>query len=989
MGIKAPQRTTSTLGVFCTKSVACHPLKSYTAAGRGKGAMALDSKDLATPNRLERTAGALGRLLREVILDQAGPGLVAAQEEIEQLARAAREGGDPEARAAFDRRIERLGTGEAIGLLKVFSVYFALVNLTEQLERIWVLRERAVRAQGRPGAESLDAALVHLREVGVTAAAVQAWLDHAEVLPVFTAHPTESRRRSTMEKLRRIAGAVRSLEAGRDGASQALLPAERDAVHTAIRAEITSLWQSDEVRVVHPGVLDEVKNGLFFFETSLFRVIPRLYRTLDHALRAAYPGHEWRIPPVLRFGSWMGGDRDGNPNVTAPVTVETARLMRESALQQHLGQADALRRALTQSTRQTAVSDALRESLAADAAAFPGIAAHLARRNPFELYRQKCTYIRARIEGSLRQARTIQPDWLEGARGVGHDPHAAFPAGTWYRSAGELIADIELMDQSLRGHGGSAEAEGMLRDWLVQVRVFGLCISRLDIRQHSARHEAALAEILAHAGVCADYAGLTEAERTALLARELENPRPLIPTRLPYSDAAAEVVSTFRTVAAIIDQLAPEAFQTYVISMSTGPSDVLEVLLLAREAGLYDPATGVSRLDIAPLFETGADLTHGAGVVAACLALPAYRRHLQLRGDLQEVMIGYSDSSKEGGFLAASWALYQAQCTLRDLAQREGIELRLFHGRGGSIGRGGGPASAAILAQPPGSVGGQIKMTEQGEVIADRYGMSEIAERHLEQVLHAVVRSSLRPGEEPPPEWPAALEELAADARAAYRALVYERPDFVRYFMAATPIAELSRLKIGSRPASRTGSDRIEDLRAIPWVFGWMQSRHTLPGWYGLGSAMENYLDRAPRAGRIQRLGMLQRMYAEWPFFRTVIDNAQMILCKADMRIAEHYAGLVGEPATRDAVFGAIRAEFDRTRSMVCEVAVLHELLDNAPILQNSIRQRNPLIDPMSRIQVEMLRRLRADPDGPEHAQIEQAIHLSINGIAAGLKNTG
>jgi phosphoenolpyruvate carboxylase len=945
--------------------------------------------DALPQNRLGRTAGHLVGLLREVILEQAGPGLVGLQEEIEHLARAARDGGDPQAQEAFARRIESLGSAEILGLLKAFTVYFALVNLTEQLERIWVLRERAVRAQGRPGAESLDAAVVYLRDAGISAEAVQGWLDHAVVLPVFTAHPTESRRRSTMEKLRRIAEAARRLEAGAPGGAQALLPSEREEVNLAIRAEITSLWQSDEVRVVHPGVLDEVKNGLFFFETSLFRVVPRLYRTLARALSSAYPEHPWRIPPVLRFGSWMGGDRDGNPNVTPPVTVETVRLMRESAIQQHLETARALRRAVTQSTRQAGVSDELRASLEADAACFPELAARLARRNPFELYRQKCAYITARLEGSLRQTRAVQPDWLEGARGVGHDPHAAFPAGTWYRTGEMLVEDLAVMDRSLRANGGGAESEGWLRDWLVQARVFGLGISRLDIRQHSGRHEQAMAEILAQAGVCADYRALAELDRVALLARELENPRPLIPTRLPYSDPAAEVVSTFRTVAAIIDQLAPEAFQTYVISMSTGPSDVLEVLLLAREAGLYDPAAGVSRLDIAPLFETGADLTHGAGVLAECLALPVYRRHLQIRGDLQEVMIGYSDSSKEGGFLSASWALYQAQCTLRDLARREGIELRLFHGRGGSIGRGGGPASAAILAQPPGSVDGQIKMTEQGEVIADRYGMPEIAERHLEQVLHAVLRSSLRPGEDPPSEWPAALEELAADARAAYRALVYDRSDFVRYFKAATPIAELGRLKIGSRPASRTGSDRIEDLRAIPWVFGWMQSRHTLPGWYGLGTAIQNYLDRAPRAERVKRLGMLQRMYAEWPFFRTVIDNAQMILCKADMGIAAHYAGLVQDPGTREEVFGAIRGEFERTRAMVCEVAVLRELLDNAPVLQHSIRQRNPLIDPMSRIQVEMLRRLRADPDGPDHAHIEQAIHLSINGIAAGLKNTG
>jgi len=749
------------------------------------------------------------------------------------------------------------------------------------------------------------------------------------------------------------------------------------------------LWQSDDVRVVHPGVIDEVKNGLFYFETTLFDVVPRLYRTLERALQAAYPGHPWQVGRVLRFGSWMGGDRDGNPYVTPEVTTATVRLLRESAIQRHLETARGMRRVLTQSTRHAPASPELAGSLESDARLFPELAAQLARRNPFEPYRQKTAFISAKLEQTLRQVRAVQPDWLEGARGIGHDPNAAFPPGTWYRTGGELLEDLIMIDRSLRAHGAAAVADGTLRDWIVQARVFGLHVAQLDIRQHSGRHELAMAEVLAHAGVCADYAALPEPDRVALLARELENPRPLIPTRLPYSDAASEVVATFRTVAAIIDQLGPEAFSTYVISMSTGASDVLEVLLMAREAGLYDPQGGVSRLDIAPLFETGADLTHGAEVMAACLALPEYRRHLGLRGDLQEVMIGYSDSSKEGGFLAANWALYRAQCDLRDLALREGIELRLFHGRGGSIGRGGGPASAAILAQPPGSIGGQIKMTEQGEVIADRYGMPEIAHRHLEQVLHAVMLSSLLPAEEAPAEWLATLEELAASARKAYRGLVYDRDDFVRYFKSATPITELSRLKIGSRPASRTGSDRIEDLRAIPWVFGWMQSRHTLPGWFGLGSALESYLDSVPRPERRRRLALLQRMVGEWPFLRTVIDNAQMILCKADMEIARRYAELVPEAATREPVFGAIREEFERTRALVCEVAMLQALLDNAPVLQHSIRQRNPFIDPLSCVQVEMLRRLRADPDRPDHAAIEQAIHLSINGIAAGLKNTG
>jgi phosphoenolpyruvate carboxylase len=943
-----------------------------------------DSRD-----RLSATIRFLGDMLGEVIRDQAGEEAFALEERVRKLGKQGRAPGRSAGHAdALQQLVAGLAPAEMRTVIRAFSVYFALVNLAEQLQRTWVLRERARQNPDRPRSESIAAAVAGLHHDGVSAAQLQQWLDTARVQPVFTAHPTEARRRTTLEKLRRIATLVEQRF------SEPLHGFELEENTRRIREEIVGLWQSDEVRVVKPTVIDEVKNGLYYFETSLFDLAPRLYRELAHALETHYPGHEWRIPAFLRFGSWMGGDRDGNPFVTPEATATTVGLMRVTAIARHIAAVEDLSHRLGQSTRQMPASAELHQSLAEDAALFPETAQLLAKRNPFELYRQKCTYIRAKLVATRASAERPLPEW--------GSHHTTPRAGTIYHHSQELAEDLRVMQRSLCQHGAAAMAEGSLGDVLRQVEVFGLHMATLDIRQHSERHEAALAEVLAAAGVCAEYTALGEPERVALLSAELANPRPLIPARLRYSETTAEVVQTFRTIATILEQLSPEAIETYIVSMTRGASDILTILLFAREAGLYAPQDGVSRLHIAPLFETGADLAGCAAVVESCLALPLYREHLRLRGDVQEIMIGYSDSNKDAGFTAANWALYQAQRALRDLAERYGVHLRLFHGRGGSIGRGGGPANHAILAQPPGSVGNQYKITEQGEVIADRYGLPLLAHRHLEQVANAILRAGFLPKQDPPAHWEQALEQLATSAREHYRALVYEQPEFGPYFRTATPIAEISRLNIGSRPASRRNSDRIEDLRAIPWVFSWMQSRHTLPGWYGLGYALEAFVGEEEEKRRrgeeengaaglssSKQMELLQQMYTDWPFFTTVIDNAQMILGKADLNIAELYAELVPDPAVAETVFNAISEEYERTTRMICRVARIDALLATSPVLQTAITRRNPYIDPLSYIQVELLRRLRANPDGPDHTQLEDAILLSISGIAAGLMNTG
>ena len=960
-------------------------------------------------DRLSATIHFLGDILGEVIREQAGDAAFSLEERVRALAKELRTGRHA---AQFDELralIADLTNAEAGSLIKSFSAYFALVNLSEQLQRVWVLRDRSLRAPDEPRSESIAAAVGELRRGGVAPDALQHWLDTALIVPVFTAHPTEAKRRTSLEKLRRIADAVERKQTG------VLLPSEVAEISRLIREELVDLWQTDEVRTVRPTVIDEVKNGQYYFEESLIDLIPQLYRELEQALAQQYPQHDWYVPPLLRFGSWMGGDRDGNPFVTPDVTVTTIRLLRTTALKQHISAIEALSHRLGQSVRQVAINDELQRSLDEEATRFPAVAKLLAHRNRYELYRQKCTYIREKLLRSLDHANSYIPDWGRA------EPLPT--QGTFYHHSAELLDDLRLMERSLRANAGAVVADGPLRDLIRRVEVFGLHMATLDIRQHSERHAAALAEVLALAGVCSDYGALDEDARVQLLAREIANARPLIPTRLPYGPEAVETIQTFRTIGALLDQLSPEAIQTYIISMTTGASDILAVLLLAKEAGLYVPAASISRLNIVPLFETGADLAGCATIMDACLQLPTYREHLRLRGDMQEVMIGYSDSNKDVGFVAANWALYQAQRALRDLMAQHTIQLRLFHGRGGAIGRGGGPANHAILAQPPGSIGNQIKITEQGEVISDRYGLPKLAHRHLEQLVNAVLRAGFVPHEDIPPAWEQALEALATVAREHYRALVYEHPDFLRYFRTATPIAEISRLKIGSRPASRKNSDRIEDLRAIPWVFSWMQSRHTLPGWYGLGFALERFVsgqDREdketrrqadegtrgqesgigdqggmlsltpdPRPPTPERLALLQDMYADWPFFRAMIDNAQMILGKADLAIAERYAGLVPEPAIAQTIFGAIRDEHERTCRLVCQVARIDQLLDNTPILRHSIARRNPYVDPLSYIQIELLRRLRAAPDGSDHAALEDAILLSISGIAAGLKNTG
>lgn len=914
----------------------------------------------------------LGDLLGETIRAQSGPEAFELEEQVRTLSKQLRTSPDTAAEDELQAIVRDLSIDEDDALLRAFTHYFGLVNLAEQLERLRVLRERDLAHPDQPRAESILAAVQQIAASGVPADEVARALEGMLLVPVFTAHPTESQRRTSLEALRRIATLLPPL------LDDVLLPAERAEFERRLAGEVVGRWQSDQIRIHRPTVLDEVKSGRFYMETTLLEVVPRIYRELEAALTATYGDQNWRPPALLRFGSWIGGDRDGNPFVTPETTVESVRLLQEALLHQYVSRIEHLSVVLGPSTREVGISEELAASLAEDAEAFPDVAQTVSRRNEFEAYRQKCTYIRERLLRTIERTTQYQPQWsINGLTHVVEEP-------TWYLNAEALLHDLQLMDDSLRANAGAALADGELHDVLRLVEVFGLHLATLDIRQHSRRHIDALHELFAASGICADYRALSEEDRTALLSAELAGHRPFIPTGLTFSPETNETVQTFRTVAAILEQLNPAVIHNYVISMATGPSDILAVLLLAREAGLYDAEH--SMLDIVPLFETRADLEHAPNVLAALLETPAYRRHIELRQNRQEVMLGYSDSNKDAGFVAANWALYVAQREIVAVAEQQNIHLSLFHGRGGAIGRGGGAANRAILAQPAGTVRGQIRITEQGEVIFDRYGIPGISARHLQQLLHATLLTSFAPlGADTRPEWCDAMEELADESAQVYRALVYEDPNFLQYFLEATPITEIVRLNIGSRPSSRKTSQHIEDLRAIPWVFSWMQCRHTLPGWYGLGASITSFIERHGTEGQ----SLLCAMYAEWPFFSTLIDNAQMILAKADMRIARLYANLVTDRELANVIFERIMAEHDRSVDVIQRITGQARLLDNAPILQRSIDRRNPYIDPMSVIQVELLRRIRATPDVEDIDQIRNTVLLSINGVAAGLKNTG
>ncbi|MCS7221366.1 MAG: phosphoenolpyruvate carboxylase [Anaerolineae bacterium] len=926
---------------------------------KGKGTEASD--------RLGRDIRLLDQLLRETLQEQEGRPIFELEERIRTLAKRWRATNSVSTFKALADLCASLTVEEAHPILKAFTTYFHLVNVAEEHHRVRVLRAREKVTGAAPLADSIAEAVHSLRAQGITAETMQALLNQLSIELVFTAHPTESKRRAVLEKLRAISTILYQLE------TQDLLPREREQMLTDLKAWIALLWLTDEVRASRPTVLDEVRNGLWYFSESLFDIVPEIYRSLHHALSQAYPDCLFYVPSFLRFGSWIGGDRDGNPHVTEAITAETFRMHRELAHQRHGQALLRLISELSLSGRRAPLTVALERFLNDQRGRYPLLAQALARRNQDEPYREALNFIAHRLGERVPQDQAVGPA----------GPDDPWPRPSYYRSS-ELLADLKLVAESLQANTDSLLAESRLAPLLRQVETFGLHTAALDIRQHSAEHERVVAELLSMAGITPDYAALSEADKVALLNHLLATETFPSFQSSALSSLAAETVGLFQLLRRVHEEN-PEALGYYLISMAHQPSDILEVLWLAGLVGLFCPTKGFSGLDIAPLFETIADLQGAPAVLESLLNNSIYRAHLQARGNHQLVQLGYSDSTKDGGYLMANWALYQAQRTLTAVARCHGICLTFFHGRGGALGRGGGPTHRAILGLPPDAVEGRFRLTEQGEVIFDHFAHPVIARRYLEQVVGAVIKVSAAQLDARVSEWESVMERLSAIAYEAYRSLVYETPGFLDYFHQATPIDVITELTIGSRPARRTATERIEDLRAIPWVFAWMQSRHTLPGWYGLGSALMRYGQEIPGG-----LETLQSLYRHWPFFQAMVDNAQMALSKADMSIAARYAQLVVDRKLGQEIFHQIAAEYERTREAILAVTGQKALLDNEPVLQRAICLRNPYVDPLNLIQVGLLRRLRTLPEGSvERERVVDALRLSIVGIAAGLKNTG
>ncbi|HEY9316544.1 phosphoenolpyruvate carboxylase [Achromobacter deleyi] len=929
----------------------------------------------------------LGRLLGTVIEECEGKRVF---DTIETLRRTAvkfrREGNEADSKL-LEQRVKRLQGNDPNSVARAFSYFLHLANIAEDRDQNRRQRARAL-ADDSAARGSLRDAVQTLAKHGVGAARIRRLLAEASVMPVLTAHPTEVQRKSTLDVHREIASALTQ----RDGP---LTPEELAQLDASLLGRVATLWQTRMLRYTRLTVADEIENALSYYRSTFLQVIPRLYADLSKLLNRE-PAKPFAAPPpplepFLRMGSWIGGDRDGNPNVDAS-TLERALLRQATVLFEHyLQEVHALGAELSITTLLISANPellALADSSGDDSP-----------------HRRDEPYRRALVGVYARLAATAQG--LTGQDLARRSTVAAPP----YGGPEELSADLAVIAASLAAHHGAPLGKLRLAGLQQAVEVFGFHLATVDLRQSSDVHERALAELFAlagtqHNGQTLDYLALNEDERVALLRAELAQARPLASPWIAYSEDTTRELAVLRAAAAGRARYGKQAVRQTIVSHTETLSDLLEVMVLQKEAGLIAPAgqdiAPEDGLMVVPLFETIPDLQRGAEIMAAWLDLPEVRQRVQrAQNGAQEVMLGYSDSNKDGGFLTSNWSLYQAERALVDVFSARHVRLRLFHGRGGSVGRGGGSSFDAILAQPPGTVAGQIRLTEQGEVIQSKYKDAEVGRWHLELLVAATLESSLAPRAEATSAEDAhmahhgpAMSFMSDMAQRTYRGLVYDTPRFAEYFFAATPISEIAGLNIGSRPASRKKGQRIEDLRAIPWGFSWAQCRLMLTGWYGMGSAIEAYLETgapdAPRSRR-GRLAQLREMARDWPAFRTLLSNMEMVLAKSDLAIAARYAQLVPQRALRDRIFGAISAEHARTLAML-KLLTQRELLADNPTLQDSLRERFAYIDPLNYLQIDLIRRHRAaqkHPDAEIDKRVQRAIHLTINGIAAGLRNSG
>jgi phosphoenolpyruvate carboxylase len=907
----------------------------------------------------------LGRILGDVIREQEGVEAYELVERIRKLSVAFRRDADHEADKALKSLLKSLSGEQTVSVIRAFTYFSHLANLAEDRHHI---RRRAIHERAGDTQEgSIEVALARLRWAGIGARAVSQTLAHAHLSPVLTAHPTEVQRKSILDAERDIANLLAARDETRARAlpRDALAPRELAANEAQIRARVLQLWQTRLLRFTKLTVADEIENALSYYEATFLREIPRIYADLEREL-GQHP-----VASFLRMGQWIGGDRDGNPNVTAQTLEYALRRQSEVALRHYLTEVHYLGGELSLSAMLVGITPEMR----ALADSSPDASEHRLD----EPYRRALTGVYSRLAATLKEF-----TGGEAAR------HAIAPQNPYLR-AEEFLADLRTVESSLLAHHGAALVAQRLHPLIRAVEVFGFHLATVDLRQSSDQHEAVISELLAAARIEPHYDRLPEAARRELLARLLRDARALRVIGFEYSELARKELAIFEMARRMRDRFGAQAIRHYIISHTETASDLLEVLLLQKEVGLL---TGTlddkaqAQLIVVPLFETIDDLRNAAPIMREFYALPGIAKLVQRSGAEQDIMLGYSDSNKDGGIFTSNWELYRAEIALvalfDELANSHNIQLRMFHGRGGTVGRGGGPSYQAILAQPPGTVRGQIRLTEQGEVIGSKYANPEIGRRNLETLVAATLEATLlQPTKTAPRAFLQAAETLSQTSMAAYRALVYETPGFTEYFFGSTPIREIAELNIGSRPASRKASQRIEDLRAIPWSFSWGQCRLTLPGWYGFGTAVGQFLDTP--SGK-DGLPLLQKMYRQWPFFRALLSNMDMVLAKSDLALASRYAELVPDAKLRKRIFATIEAEWHRTVEALQAITGEKQRLAGNPALQRSIRHRFPYIDPLHHLQVELVRRHRS---GKLDDRARRGIHISINGIAAALRNTG
>jgi phosphoenolpyruvate carboxylase len=920
--------------------------------------MPQDEKDA----RLGQEIQYLGRLLGDVIRRANGESIFNRIEQIRQLAvtlrRDAASGDAAQLQKKLAAELDDLPIDQTLGVARAFSHFSLLANIAE--DRHQNRRRRAHRIAGSPPQMgSIRHALDALAKNNVSPEEVQNWLQNACVSPVLTAHPTEVQRKTVLDCARDIARLMSQLE------RPDLLDDEQREAEGALSRVVLQLWQTAMLRLSRLRVIDEIENGLSFYRYTFLSELPKIYLQIEQSLAGPVTR---RVPPFFRMGSWIGGDRDGNPFVTADSMEEAMRRQSAVAFEHYLFEVHRLGAELSMSSRLVEPTAGLQ--------ALAGSSGDVSAHRQDEPYRRALIGVYARLAATMAE--------LTGAQPIRRPEVKLEP----YASPAAFRADLDVIAASLATHAAAALADGRLAQLRYAVDIFGFHLASIDMRQNSDVHEVVVAELLKKARVCDDYLALDESARVDCLLAELSNPRPLRVIGESYSETSQGEIAVFAKAAAVNARLGSEAVPQAIISKAQSVSDLLEVGLLLKETGSLSTREGKRELKIriVPLFETIADLRACVGIMRAAFALPAYRAWLYSQGGLQEIMLGYSDSNKDGGYTTANWELYRAQQGLVDLGIESGIRLRLFHGRGGTVGRGGGPTFEAILAQPDGCSASGLRITEQGEVIAAKYSDTELGRRNFETLVSAALLSNFQPASRcDDPDWWQAMDKLSVAACAVYRKLIYDTPDFVTFFRAATPIGEIAGLNIGSRPASRKPSQSIADLRAIPWVFSWSQARLSLPGWYGFGSAIEQWLAESP-AGREAALTQLRDMYARWPFFRTVLANMDMVLAKTDLAIAARYAELVPDAELSARIFGDIKAEWQRTVGYLRAITGTTSFLEDNPALARSIRNRFPYLDPLNHLQIDLLRRYRA---GQTDERTKRAIHLTINGLAAGLRNSG